>query len=365
VRILLAGVTTRAVAESARRAGCDILTVDLFGDVDQKRLCENTSLRERGLGWSAAAVARLARALAYDAVAYAGGFENHPAAVARLAAGRRLLGNSPETLRRVRDPGQLFPLLRRRGFAVPATIGAGEPLPAAGRWLVKPVHSGGGLGIRPWRGEPLARGRILQSYVDGTPASAAFVADGRRSVMLGWTEQLRGPGGFLYGGNVLPLEAPAPAWEEVGRLAAALTEDFALRGLNGFDFVLEDGRPVLLEVNPRYCASMELIERATGESVFGLHLAACEGRLPPAPVAPAACWGKAVVYARTRVVAGDTDAWIDRGVRDVPPPGAVMEPGQPICTVLARGATRAACMTVLRAAEEAVRFDSGVILSYQ
>jgi predicted ATP-grasp superfamily ATP-dependent carboligase len=71
------------------------------------------------------------------------------------------------------------------------------------------------------------------------------------------------------------------------------------------------------------------------------------------------------VYARTRVVAGDTDAWIDRGVRDVPPPGAVMEPGQPICTVLARGATRAACMTVLRAAEEAVRFDSGVILSYQ
>jgi hypothetical protein len=43
----------------------------------------------------------------------------------------------------------------------------------------------------------------------------------------------------------------------------------------------------------------------------------------------------------------------------------VIEAGQPICTVLARGATRAACMAGLRAAEEAIRFDSGVILSNQ
>ena len=48
MRILIAGLTTRALAESALGAGCEILTVDYFGDLDQKRLCENVSLRERG-----------------------------------------------------------------------------------------------------------------------------------------------------------------------------------------------------------------------------------------------------------------------------------------------------------------------------
>src|SRR5205823_7422796 len=61
VRILLTGLSARAIAESAVRAGCDIVTADYFGDVDTKRLGPNTSLRERGSGYSAAALAQLAR----------------------------------------------------------------------------------------------------------------------------------------------------------------------------------------------------------------------------------------------------------------------------------------------------------------
>jgi predicted ATP-grasp superfamily ATP-dependent carboligase len=349
VRILIAGLTTRAIAESAVRAGCDVVTVDYFGDLDQKRTCPNVSLRELGLKYSAAALLEAARDLAYDAAAYTGGLENHPGAVARLAAGRTLLGNAPDTLRRVRDPGQLFPFLASRGFAVPETIRPGEPLPSRGRWLAKPLRGGGGVGIRVWGGQPLAPGQILQAYVEGTPGSAAFVADGRRCVLLGWTEQLRGPQGFLYGGNVLPLEAPAAALDAVRGLAAALAEGFGLVGLNGFDFVLREEDPVLVEVNPRYCASMELWDQAAGRSAFALHLAACRGTLPDPGAVPGGAWGKAIVYAPRRVTVGDTLAWIERGIRDVPPPGAVIPEGHPICTVLARGPSRAACRARLEA----------------
>jgi predicted ATP-grasp superfamily ATP-dependent carboligase len=354
VKILLAGLTTRAIAESAVRAGCDIVTVDFFGDLDQQRLCRNVSLRELGLGYSAAAIVEAAGSLAYDALVYCGGLENHPRAVARLAARRTLLGNAPETLRRVRDPAQLFPFLAARGFVVPDTLLPGAPLPAGGRWLCKPVRSGGGVGIRAWTGQPLAAGQVLQAYVEGTPGSAAFVADGTRSTLLAWTEQLRGPRGFLYGGNILPLEAPAAALDEVRALAGALAGAFGLRGVNGFDFVLREGRPVLVEVNPRYCASMELWDRMTGRSIFALHLDAHRGTLPEPAAMPDGAWGKAIVYAPRRLTVGDTLAWLERGVRDVPQPGAVVQEGHPICTVLARASSRSACRARLEVETAAV-----------
>ena len=47
------------------------------------------------------------------------------------------------------------------------------------------------------------------------------------------------------------------------------------------------------------------MDRASGASLFGLHLAACRGQLP-APVALGpGVWGKAIVYA-TRTVAAPT-----------------------------------------------------------
>src|SRR6185436_14658588 len=95
VRILIAGLTTRAIAESAVRTGAGIVTVDYFGDLDQERLCETHSLRARGHAYSPAAIVETARTLVYDAVAYCGGLENHPDVVGELARDRILLGNAP------------------------------------------------------------------------------------------------------------------------------------------------------------------------------------------------------------------------------------------------------------------------------
>ena len=348
MRILIAA-TTRAIAESAVRAGAAIVTVDYFGDLDQERLCETHPLRERRHGYSAAAILEVARELPYDAVVYCGGLENHADVVAELARDRVLLGNTPETLRRVRDPHDLFPYLAGHGFAVPDTRGATDPLPDAGEWLVKPARGGGGQGVRRWDGQRPAATQILQEFVDGVSASASFVADGRRSTVLGWTEQLHAPHGFRYAGNVMPLEGQTAARDEVEAVAAALTQEYRLRGLNGFDFVLRGDRPVVLEVNPRYCASMELVERATGVSVFGLHVAACRGdELPSRITAASGVWEKAIVYATRTVAVPDTTERLARGIRDVPHPAEVIRAGHPICTVLVSGATRSRCEDALR-----------------
>jgi hypothetical protein len=355
VRILIAGLTTRALAESAVRAGAEIVTVDYFGDLDQERLCETHPLRERGRGYSAAEILEVARGLSYDAVVYCGGLENHPDVVAELARDRLLFGNAPDALRRVRDPHALLRYLAGRGFTVPDTRVATDPLPSAGRWLLKPARGGGGQGVRAWAGRRPAPTQILQELVEGVSASASFAADGRRSVVLGWTEQLHAPRSYRYAGNVMPLEGGAAARKEVAAIADTLTREYGLRGLNGFDFVLRGNRPVVLEVNPRYCASMELVERAGGRSVFGLHLAACRGELPDRADDTAGVWGKAIVYASRTVAAPDTTGWLARGVRDVPHPGEVIRAGHPICTVIASGSTRAACEAGLRSQTAGIR----------
>jgi predicted ATP-grasp superfamily ATP-dependent carboligase len=343
----------------------EIVTVDYFGDMDTRRLGPHVSLRERGLGYSAAALARVARELRYDAIAYCGGLENHPDVVAELADGRVLLGNTPQTLRRVRDPAVLFPFLAARGFAVPETIVAAGPAPrrpgTRARWLVKPAAGGGGQGVRVWRGQRVPARHILQRRIVGVSGSAALIANGERSVVLGWSRQLHAPTPFRYGGSLLPLPAPASTLDELRRLGDALTAEFGLVGLNGIDFVVREARPVVVEVNPRYSASMELVERATGLGLFALHQAACEGRLPDPGLAAAALsprgaagvHGKLIVYARHSVVVSEPRRWLEQGVRDVPHPGEVMRAGQPICTVLASAPSPVACLVRLRA-EEAV-----------
>jgi predicted ATP-grasp superfamily ATP-dependent carboligase len=121
--------------------------------------------------------------------------------------------------------------------------------------------------------------------------------------------------------------------------------------------VVRDGFPYAVEVNPRWTASMELVERAAGQSVLALHADACgAGVLPPAdflnalPRRPAT--GKAIVYARAGIIVGNTDGWLERPdrVRDVPRPGEQVPAGAPVCTVFASAADAAACREALAAA---------------
>jgi predicted ATP-grasp superfamily ATP-dependent carboligase len=181
---------------------------------------------------------------------------------------------------------------------------------------------------------------------------------------LGLTRQLVGDAsfgatGFRYCGNILAPAGDVQFGHDTRLLTAAITladvvaQEFELVGVGGIDFVARDGVPVPIEVNPRYSASMELVEQAYGVSVFGAHAAACAtGVLPEFDVAaarePGRAYGKAILFARHDVVCGDTRPWLDEpGVRDVPHPGEQIPAGRPACTVFATGVDAAACYASL------------------
>ena len=157
--VLIVGVSTRALAESASRAGYSCVSVDAFGDLDQKSRVQNVSLaRDQGRRYSASAAVAVGRRFPAASAAYVGNLENHPAAVRRLALGRRLWGNTPATLVRARDPIAVADAVRRAGGRAPLTLLAGETRHASAgvRWLRKPRRGGGGSGVRDWEpGAPL------------------------------------------------------------------------------------------------------------------------------------------------------------------------------------------------------------------
>jgi predicted ATP-grasp superfamily ATP-dependent carboligase len=349
--ILVAAVSARMLAELATNAGHRVVAADRFGDLDLRRTCPTVVAAEGGLE----ALARAARGVEAPSVVYGAGFENHPRLVGRLAEGRVLLGNPPETLARVRDPAALGAALRGAGHPFPRTFAAAE---AAGRaerarrWLRKPLRGGAGRGVRDWRGGRLAGDVVLQERVDGLACSAAAVGDGRGAALLGVSEQLIGvrafgARGYRWCGNVVPPRLDDGERAALGAQArdvcACLAEAFGLRGLFGVDLVWDGARAWTVEVNPRPCGSLETIEAAYGTSVFAAHLDGCAGRLPASVPSgrggrggrgPSPAAGKAILYATHDVVAGDTSAW-PRAVRDVPHPGERIARTQPVCTLTA------------------------------
>ncbi len=382
MRTLVLGLSTRAIAESAVRGENSVFTLDYFGDQDQKALVENHSLlRDYGLPFSAESLLKASCHLKFDSVVYTSNLENHPDLVGELAGRANLLGNGPEVLCRVRDWALLREFFCQRSIPHPATLLPGEEKTAteAYNWLLKPTNRGGGSGIGPWDGRRLKGPYILQARVDGIPASAAFVADGKKSVVLGLTGQLIGRRefgaiGYSWCGNILPLpmDYAESLWilEGVEKMVASITRHFGLKGMVGIDFIISHGPagrpcPYLVEINPRYTASMELIEWAYGLNIYSLHLEAMGGRLPEFSLSGhlnGSHFGKGVVFARKSVSIQSTDGWLERGRRDIPFPGDEIKQGRPVCTVLARGNTYHECLGNLLINATFVRRETGDIV---
>lgn len=361
--LLILGASTRAAAFSALSAGLSPVCADLFADADLSARCPVASVPDYPLGF-----VRAAESADPGPWMYTGGLENRPDLVEQISASRALYGNSGEVLRRVRDPWLVSRALGRAGLAAPELRHTSQGLSLDGRWLRKPRRGSGGAGIEVWTGAARERtdheGLYFQQYVAGRPCAAIFLAAGGHASLLGVTEQILlrsadGTPGFRYAGSIGPLPADPRRDAALARIGNVLASEFELRGVFGVDFV-DDGQQVWsVEINPRFTASIEILERAGGFSAVGQHLSACRDGIltdPPNKFDAAGWHAKRVIYAgREAIVSEDFTAsaldanqnGLPPAVADIPPQGTTLKPGQPVMTVFASGPSRDAAASAL------------------
>jgi predicted ATP-grasp superfamily ATP-dependent carboligase len=392
------GASARAAAFSVLRTGFAPLAADLFADADlvQCAQAERVERYPHGLlDW-------LRTTPPNTFWMYTGALENHPDLVDEMAKVRLLAGCRGEALRRVRDPLELAKLLTDVDVAFPETMSALSPLPLPAHqatlsplpldgggvggggeraptrttstgnpasWLLKTYRGSSGSGVRVWDGarpHDASAPFVLQRRIEGTPGSAVFLGGAGKAALLATTHQLVGTpwtyaGAFQYAGSIGPWRLDEAAEIELLRAAGAIAQAGVV-GLFGVDFVKSDadGRPCVVEVNPRYTASVEIAERLIDElPIIAMHVTAAHFGRAPYEHAPRLfpsivrkrripVFGKAILFAPQEITV--TQAFTDwtrtkatgppwPQLADLPQTGSRIAEGRPVLTVFAEGAT--------------------------
>lgn len=361
--LVILGASVRAAAFSALRAGLKPWCIDLFADLDLRAKCPAVAIPGERYPHGLFGMARWAPPGPWM---YTGGLENRPRLIRRLMRERTLWGNDDVALAKVRDPFALQRALTEAGVPCLDVRRPDEQRPA-GVWLAKPIEGSGGAGIRFANERPAGPGEYLQKYSEGLPHAAVFVAANDGTHLVGVTRQIVGEMWlhapcWRYCGSVGPLdlaEEEREAWLRLGRTVA----NFAgLRGVFGVDAIVDNGVPWPVEVNPRYTASVEVLEYAHQRN--GATARIWEPWLRPTTVPVIASRqnsvvGKAVYHTWYPLVVPD-GPWLDvvkmnlppselPPFADVPAIGQRIAAWSPVMTFFARAETPEDCAAELRA----------------
>lgn len=289
--ILIAAWSGRALAQSARRAGYAALVVDGFGDLDMREAAAAWHVYPEATtqGFAAGSLIAALDALARGSeppplgLVLGSGFDHVPNVIAELARHYPLLGNMAGTVGRVTDPAWFFPVLETFGIPFPETRLVPLGTETASAWLAKRAGGGGGLHVAPYAaGTAVPSGYYLQRRSPGDAISALCVMGAGAGRLVGLTRQWTDPTldhPFRYGGAVGPIVVPHSLREKILGIVDSLAAAFRLKGLVALDFIVANGIPYLLEINPRPGATLDVLDDAAG-SLFAAHVAATLPSLP-------------------------------------------------------------------------------------
>jgi len=172
--------------------------------------------------------------------------------------------------------------------------------------------------------------------------------------MIGLTQQLvgidwLGAPRFAYCGSIGPILVSLLLRQQLEAVGDCVACSFKLFGLFGVDMIIRDEEVWPVEVNPRYTASVEVLEAAMSLRAISLHTTACREQAIPTTISKpnsSLLFGKGIRYANADIVITEQTADLVRGFNDasdwpvfadLPFPGTVVKTGSPIATAFGRG----------------------------
>jgi predicted ATP-grasp superfamily ATP-dependent carboligase len=336
--LLILAISSRALAQSAGRAGLVAVAIDAFGDDDARAACRELVVvpnTQEGFAHCDldVIVSRLVRMHKPVGIVYGAGFEDCPDQLTRLAGHAPLFGAPPASVAAAKDPFRLSELCAAVGLRHPEIKATPPLLPR--EWILKRAGGSGGRHIRNAVTQQTKTATdYWQRRIDGQSVSLLFTCDKRAFMPLGWSEQWVSPSlamPYRYGGAAGPVDCR----EEISSLdgLSRLVGTLGLKGLASADFI-DDGHHLwLLEINPRPGATLDVFDDAS-DPLMRRHLCASNER-SARPLRSQGAKASAVVYAEEYIVIPEIEwpGW----VADRPAAGTVIPEGAPICTVQAEG----------------------------
>ncbi|MBU4436970.1 MAG: ATP-grasp domain-containing protein [Candidatus Altiarchaeota archaeon] len=362
----IVGLNSRAIAESAQRAGLDVYLAGYYPDTDLE-LAEDRvfSMQRNPLGpdlggeYSAEALVDLAiekLSGLVDLVIPTSVMGCNVHLLRGLEREFEILGNGSGKVERVKTWKSLEKILRDVGAEFPETVvvDSVDELNSAMERIgfpavLKSPYEGGGVGQhllrdiadvenKEWAFES-GRELLLQRYVDGIPVSASVLSDGKNSLAISVNRQLIGTGEFnamkefTYCGNLVPLDSGMN--EKIAELSERIISKAGLLGSVGIDYIMSGDRLYFMEINPRLQDTLECVERYRRINLVEKHMDAINGELETKEFRSGRCFGKGIIFADGGVIIDGLGKAED--VADVPPDGSVIRAHEPVCSVFAEG----------------------------
>jgi predicted ATP-grasp superfamily ATP-dependent carboligase len=334
MKVLVAGFATRHVAQSAFGAGCGVYAVDHFCDRDLSfytRECMPFAELDDLPG----AVEEMCRRHRPEVMVVASGAEG--------LSSRILYGTPPEKVRRFLDKLGTHRFFEEIGVPAPALLPEGvypsmvKPRSGSGGWRNRVVRSAEER--EAWKKEFGDIPVITEEVVAGQPCSVCCLADGRRAVPVAVNRQvLRGGSGpaFGYCGSVTPFRDGKE--RELAALAGRIAAASGCIGTLGVDFVSGE-RITAIELNPRFQATLDTVEMATGINLFSVHVKACHGSLPARMPSCRQVAVREILFADRDLKVGAGLQRLHPVIADIPWPGTTFEEGQAVVSVYGWGTT--------------------------
>ncbi|MBP2132583.1 putative ATP-grasp superfamily ATP-dependent carboligase [Methanomicrobium sp. W14] len=337
--VLVAGFATRHVVCSAYNAGYRVYAIDSFCDQDLRRATEYCRTFEE-LAEIPGIVEELDKKEDFDFIVTTSGAEN-------LEFTKKVCGTDPKTASCFLNKKSIQDFFESNSIPAPVIAENGQypailkPCTGAGGWRNQKVSNlqEEEEWVSLWPDEPYIR----QEIAEGIPCSVSCISDGKKAVAVSFNEQfIRGGSGekhYGFAGAVTPFTHPFE--DEIINTAEKAVSLSGCKGSVGVDFIASENGFCAVEINPRFQATMDIVEKSYGINLFSMHINACRGVLPKSCVkSPLQYTARKVIFADCDIVVKDDLSGLCPRIADVPCKGTLIDEGSAVLSVYGEGPSR-------------------------
>lgn len=208
------------------------------------------------------------------------------------------------------------------------------------QYIIKPLQGSGGYGVNLLNKDTLNQLNdgefLLQEFVKGTNVSSSVLATKSETKTIINSRLLTendfsNTNNFYYIGNIVPLNENKEIINQMNETSQDLISHLKLIGSNGVDYVLANDELYVIEVNPRLQGTYECCESVLGINMLEAHIKACQGELINIPTEKQGYSYKKIVYAPYKLKYQESNL---KNLYDLPYPDSIIEKNEPFLTII-------------------------------